>query len=216
MLLPPYRRLGLIVTLVLALANSSYAQVTIISAVELTTADYLDTATVTMAGGTLTFASGVTSNAFTLGGLAAAQAGTGYNIILQNTASAAIGLSVGANNASTLYAGVLSGLGSLYKIGIGTLTLTGANTYSGGTTISFGTLQIGNNGTIGSIAENVINNATLTFARSDNITFANNISGTGQVVQKGGGQLSLKGANTYTGGTISNAGYILIGEQFRQ
>ncbi|NBR09011.1 MAG: hypothetical protein EBT98_05105, partial [Opitutaceae bacterium] len=178
MLLPSYHRLGLIVTLVSALANLSYAQITITTAITDPSTAYLATDTVTMAGGTLSFASSETSNLFALGGLAAAQTGTGYNIILQNTASAAIGLSVGDNNASTLYAGVLSGAGSLTKIGTGTLTLTGASTYSGGTTISFGTLQIGNNGTIGfgSIAGNVINNATLIFARSDDITFAQTVS----------------------------------------
>ena len=209
--LPSYHRLRLIVALALALANSSYAQITVTAALEVPTTSYLATDTVTMAGGTLTFASAEKSNLFTFGGLAAAQTGTGYNISLQNTASAAIGLKVGDNNASTIYAGVLSGAGSLTKAGTGTLTLTGANTYTGGTFInSGGTLQVGNMGTTGSIDGNVDNGATLTFARSDNITFGSNISGTGQVVQKGGGQLSLKGANTYTGGTISNAGDILI------
>lgn len=211
MLLPSYHRLGLIVTLVSALANLSYAQITITTAITDPSTAYLATDTVTMAGGTLSFASSETSNLFALGGLAAAQTGTGYNIILQNTASAAIGLSVGDNNASTLYAGVLSGAGSLTKIGTGTLTLTGANTYSGGTTISFGTLQIGNNGTIGSIAGNVINNATLTFARSDDITFAQTVSGIGKLIQNANSTLTLTGANTYSGGTIVNTGWINIG-----
>ena len=44
--------------------------------------------------------------------------------------------------------------------------LTGANTYSGGTTISAGTLQIGNGGTTGSIAGNIVDNAALIFNRS--------------------------------------------------
>ena len=45
--------------------------------------------------------------------------------------------------------------------------LTGANTYTGGTTISAGTLQIGNGGTTGSIAGNVTDNGTLVFNRSE-------------------------------------------------
>jgi autotransporter-associated beta strand protein len=63
-------------------------------------------------------------------------------------------LSVGADNTSTTFSGLLqdgaSTLG-LIKVGTGTLTLTGANTYSDGTTVGSGTLQLGNGGTTGSI-----------------------------------------------------------------
>ena len=53
-------------------------------------------------------------------------------------------LSVGNNGQSTAYSGVLSGSGSLVKIGAGLLTLNGPDTYAGGTTLSNGTLQLGN------------------------------------------------------------------------
>ena len=75
---------------------------------------------------------------FYLGGLA----GSG-NITLAD-GSYAIALSTGGNGASTVYSGVLSGVGSLIKTGSGILVLSGSNTYSGGTTISAGTLQVGN------------------------------------------------------------------------
>ena len=65
------------------------------------------------------------------------------------------------------FGGVISGTGSLVQLGSGALTLTGNNTYSGGTTISAGTLQIGNGGTSGSITGNVTDNGTLAFDRSD-------------------------------------------------
>ncbi|MDD5260987.1 MAG: autotransporter-associated beta strand repeat-containing protein, partial [Methylacidiphilales bacterium] len=85
------------------------------------------------------FSSTVSGNAFTLGGLT----GSG-NLALQNNAStpAAITLSVGNNGSSTTYSGVLSGPGSLVKVGAGTLILTGFNTYAGSTTISGGTLRL--------------------------------------------------------------------------
>src|SRR5262249_21647367 len=84
------------------------------------------------------------------------------------------------------------------------------NTYTGGTIISGGILQVGNAGTTGSILGNVTDNATFTFNRSDNYLFPGNISGTGVVNQSGTGILTLTGNNTYTGGTNVNAGTLAI------
>jgi len=106
--------------------------------------------------------------------------------------------------------GDISGSGSLTKLGAGVLTLTGANTYSGGTTISAGTLQIGGAGTAGSITGNVTNNAALRFNRSDDLTYAGDISGTGSVRKLGAGMLILTGASTYSGATTVQSGGLLV------
>ena len=104
--------------------------------------------TVTLNGGALQFDAGIAANAFNFGGLAATNSGPGYDLALQNNAAAAIALTVGSNNASTTYAGVLNGPGSLVKAGTGTLTLSAANTFSGATAISAGTLALGANASI--------------------------------------------------------------------
>ena len=109
------------------------------------------------------------------------------------------------------YAGIVSGGGSLAQLGAGTLTLTGNNTYTGGTTISSGTLQIGNGGTTGSISGEILDDAALVFDRSDNVTFADPISGTGSVTKLGAATLILTGDNSYTGGTTISEGTLQIG-----
>src|SRR5690606_35927896 len=106
----------------------------------------------------------------------------------------------------------LGGIGSLTKMGAGTLTLTGANTYTGGTAIDDGTLQIGDGGTTGSIKGDVTNNAALIFNRSNLMLYQGNISGTGTVEKKGADWLILIGANTYTGGTTISEGTLQIGD----
>jgi autotransporter-associated beta strand protein len=73
-----------------------------------------------------------------IGGLA----GSG-NLVL-STGLGSFDLGVGFDNDSTTYSGVMSGDGGLSKTGTGTLTLTGANTYSGGTRVGSGTLLIAN------------------------------------------------------------------------
>ncbi|UVK43826.1 autotransporter-associated beta strand repeat-containing protein [Mesorhizobium sp. AR07] len=106
-----------------------------------------------------------------------------------------------------------AGMFGLDKLGSGTLVLAGDNTYSGLTTISAGTLQLGNGGAAGSVAGDIVNQGVLTFNRSDsNLTLGGAISGTGRVEQNGTGTSILAGANTYTGGTTINAGTLQVGD----
>ena len=92
------------------------------------------------------------------------------------------------------------------------MTLTANNTYTGDTTISAGTLQIGNGGTSGSVVGNIVNNAALIFNRTNNITYGNVISGSGSVAQLGAGTLTLTGNNTYAGDTTISAGTLQLGD----
>ena len=106
---------------------------------------------------------------------------------------------------------IIGGSVGLTKGGSGTLVLTGANTYTGLTTISAGTLQIGNGGTTGSIVGDLNNLANLAFNRSDTVTYSGAISGTGGLTQLGSGTLILANANSnYTGTTTVAAGKLQI------
>jgi len=110
-----------------------------------------------------------------------------------------------------IYAGIVSGSGNLVKQGEGTLTLTGNSNYTGGTTITAGTLQIGNGSTDGAIIGDVANAGTLVFDRSDDVAFDGVVSGIGSLVQQGEGSLALTGDSSYTGGTTITDGTLQIG-----
>ncbi|HHW8927846.1 TPA: autotransporter-associated beta strand repeat-containing protein [Salmonella enterica] len=99
----------------------------------------------------------------------------------------------------------ISGSGQVVKSGDETLTLSGANSYTGGTTISGGTLVASNVEALGS--GDVTDNATLEMNTGGD--FDNAISGSGQVVKSGDETLTLSGANTYTGGTTINGGTLV-------
>lgn len=122
-----------------------------------------------------------------------------------NTGSSAATI-ISINNGD--FGGVIQGAGRLsLSLGVsGTVTLTGANTYTGGTFINSGhTLQLGNGGTTGSIVGNVVNNGTFAINRSDTYAFGGVISGSGALQQNGSGTTLLTGTNTYTGQQLSIA-----------
>ncbi|EBO2065466.1 AIDA autotransporter-like protein ShdA, partial [Salmonella enterica subsp. enterica serovar Derby] len=83
----------------------------------------------------------------------------------------------------------------------GTLILNGAMTAKGATVDSGTTLQIGNSGTLGTFNGDIVDNGTLTFNRSDAAAYGSVISGSGNVVKQGGGELTLSNNNSYSGGT---------------
>jgi fibronectin-binding autotransporter adhesin len=180
-------------------------------------------------GGTLRFGSAAT----TLGGLQGAG-----GLVLQNTASAAVALTVGNNNANTTFAGTLSGSGSLTKAGSGCLVVSGSNTYSGGTTISAGTLQLANpsglgnsggnltvnggeldlngaspmvgalDGLAGAITNSSTSAVTLTTSFAGTSTFGGTIAASANLLKQGPGTLVLSGS--VGGGLTVSAGTALV------
>ncbi|HCM2680125.1 TPA: autotransporter-associated beta strand repeat-containing protein, partial [Salmonella enterica subsp. enterica serovar Agona] len=108
-------------------------------------------------------------------------------------------------NTSGTFDNAISGSGQVVKSGDKMLTLSGANSYSGGTLISDGTLVASNVESLGT--GDVTNNATLELNTGGD--FTNNISGSGQVVKSGDDALALSGANSYTGGTLISSGTLV-------
>ncbi len=125
----------------------------------------------------------------------------------------------------------LAGTGGIAKSGLGTLVLNAANSYTGGTTVSAGTLtvaangglgtgnaavnaatlRIGTGGTTGDIAGNVaLGGGALVFDRSSDLTYAGSVTGTGSLAKNSAGALTLTGAASWTGPTTVNAGALLL------
>jgi autotransporter-associated beta strand protein len=153
-----------------------------------------NTATVNFNGGTLR---GLTNNATLLAAnLTGVSLGAGGGTI-----------DLGSGITSTAAAN-MTGVGGLTKTGSGTLILTGLNnTYAGTTTVSAGTLQIGNGSSAtGSLPGNVLlsNTSGLAFASTANQSYAGLITGTGNLTASGAGStLTLTGVGSAFRGTIT-------------
>jgi fibronectin-binding autotransporter adhesin len=196
----------------------------------------------TVTGGLLNFSSTSAFNGGTLtlngGGLQWAS-GTSTDISSSLAALGAGGATFDTNGNNVTFGTGLSGTGALTKSGSGTLTLSIANTYSGGTDVEAGTLQLSGPGTLGSSSGSVtvsggtldlggtsqivgalsgsggaiaLGSGALTVNQSTSTSYAGAISGTGSLTKSGTGTLILDGVNTYTGGTTVTAGALEIGD----
>lgn len=127
--------------------------------------------------------------------------------------------------------------GALAKDGAGALTLTGANSYSGGTTVNAGTLRAGSAGALVQGGAYRVNGGTLDIGNWDlkvsslsgtggrvqthaqrfeidqagDTRFAGSIEGTGTLVKRGSGTLALMGASAFNGGTALKQGALAVG-----
>ena len=171
--------------------------------------------------------------------------GAVYNVAVSDTVASIAGagsitlgsntLTSGGSDASTTFSGVISGTnGNIIKAGTGTLTLSGANTYTGTTTINAGDLTVSGSlhdstavtiasgadynvnasDTVASIegAGNIViaSSQTLTAGDGNDKTLSGVISGAGNYIKAGSGTQTLSGANTYTGTTTINAGDLTV------
>jgi autotransporter-associated beta strand protein len=230
-------------TLTVANANT-YNGGTTLSAgrIRLGTSDALGSGILTLAGGRLSSdgSSGRSlANAVVLSGNAALGDATDTGEL---TLSGAVDLG-GTRALEVLSNVVLSGIvsnGALEKTGAGLLTLSGANTYVGGTTVAAGTLALGAAGvladsgavtvaggtldlgafaeTVGSLAlaSGTIQNGTLTSSADIQLTGGTVaasavLAGSVGLAKTGAGSATLSGANTYTGATTVSAGTLELG-----
>ncbi|SCK32968.1 outer membrane autotransporter barrel domain-containing protein [Variovorax sp. HW608] len=137
------------------------------------------------------------------------------------------------NGNDMTWSGAISGGAGLTKTGSGALTLGGDNTYSGGTALKQGRLNVGSNTALGTGELAMDDGTTLGFAANGltignairltgtqdpvidtgafNATVAGAITGAGFLTKEGTGALTLTGANSYTGATNVAAGTLRAG-----
>lgn len=109
-----------------------------------------------------------------------------------------------------VFSNTISGSGNVVKMNSGSVVFEANHAYQGGTTIQAGTLQLGNGGTAGSVAGDIINDGRLIFNRSDDVTFNGAVSGLGSLQQSGTGTTRLTGSLTYGGPTVITSGSLIL------
>ena len=117
--------------------------------------------------------------------------------------------------ASILISGTIAGAGGILKSGSGDLVLAGNNTFSGTTTVASGWVRLGAGGDVGSVAGPiavVAADTAVVIDRSNDLTVANVLSGSGGLFKEGGNTVTLTGANSYTAGTTLFAGTLVVGD----
>jgi autotransporter-associated beta strand protein len=178
------------------------------------------TGATTVNAGTLALGAGgslVTSSGIDLAASGAAfDISNGGSKTIQNlTGVGGSAVTLGANTltlgtaTATTFAGDISGAGGkLVKQGTGIFTLSGTNSYTGGTTIAAGTLT----GTTSSLPGNILDDATLVFNQSSAGTYSGSLSGAGTLLFQGGGEVTLTGNSAgFAGTTTVSSGDLAVG-----
>lgn len=111
-------------------------------------------------------------------------------------------------NAAGTYSGNMTGTGHVDIAGTGPITFSGSNSYTGGTTVDFGSSLTG---TTSSITGDYANNGSVKFNQSTQGSYAGNMNGDGSVTITGGGLVNMTGMNSYHGGTTIDSGSTLSG-----
>jgi autotransporter-associated beta strand protein len=137
---------------------------------------------------------------------------TGAGTVNDNSATAAT-LTVGGDNTSTTFSGTIvngsTGALSLTKVGNGILTLTGTNTYTGGTNVLGGTLGVASDTALGTGAVTIAPLGTLSYTATTSTSKSFNL-GNGTLAVSAGATLTLNGG-AVTNGFLRGAGTFATG-----
>ncbi len=129
---------------------------------------------------------------------------------IDSSSSITLSLPATTGNGATAESLSFQSANGLTISGSGQTILSGANTYTGPTTVGGGTLQVGDGASSSSLGSGpVINDATLALDPGPSgLTLANSINGTGVLVKIGSGTLVLGGTSGYSGGTTVSGGVV--------
>ena len=157
-------------------------------------------------GGTLilenTTGSGTGTGAITIGTLGTLQIGNGGTIGSTSGNITDNGALIFEHSDTLTYSGSVTGAGTLTQAGTGTLILTGTNGYTGGTTISTGTLQLGTGGATGSVVGNITDSGALIVDQLGAVRSATRVNlAPAASPRRLRGILTLSGTNSYQGDT---------------
>ena len=176
---------------------------------------------------TVTNANSLGTGALTFGGNSTLQLNGSFSSSRNYVINNGVTGTIDTNGNTLTHGGLISGAGALTKAGSGTLVLSSSNSYTGATTINTGAVVLGNSGALGGSAVTLNTNGTLdvgayavannivlgggTLAYSSGATLSGSISESGVHSLTVANNLTLSGSNSYSGGTVVNAGTLTVG-----